>query len=384
MQLMPNPTNTFEEPAYRKDVQHVPSMRWSLRLGSVSGIDIYVHWTFLILLLWILMSYLVQGETLALAARALALITAIFGCVVLHELGHALTAQRFNIQTRDITLLPIGGIARLERIPSNPYEELVVVAAGPAVNLVIAAALFLFLFVTHQFELSVRPYHSFLTQIMWVNISLLVFNLIPAFPMDGGRILRALLAQHMDYLRATQIAARAGQFIAVLFGVWGLVSANPFLVFIAMFVFAGAHQEFEYTQARALLHGISVRSAMITQFQFLQESDMLTTVVEKLLSGMQEDFPVLNGGKVAGVLTRNRIIKALAERGPDIPVGEVMDRACPSVQDNEPLEDTVEKMRESGCTVEPVLHDTELVGLLTLEHINELTEIRSALRRVHT
>src|SRR5947209_2165421 len=199
-------------------------MRWSLKLGQIKGIKIYMHWTFLILVGWIFMVYLGQGQGIALALRGVGFILTVFGCVVLHELGHAVTAQRYHIRTRDITLLPIGGVARLERMPREPRQELWVALAGPAVNVIIAAVLGAILWLKGAFASVAtiwRVSGSFLNQLMYVNLFLVAFNLIPAFPMDGGRVLRALLATRLDYARATEIAARVGQGLAIVFGFLG-------------------------------------------------------------------------------------------------------------------------------------------------------------------
>src|SRR5688572_19607479 len=212
-------------------------MRWSLRILTVSGIGIYVHITFLILVAWIGAIFFQSGGAVH-AVHGIVLILAVFACVVLHEFGHALTAKKFGIKTRDITLLPIGGVARLERMPEDPKQELWVALAGPAVNVVIAAVLFVVLQFTGGMEspstLSVTG-GPFLGRLLIVNSCLVLFNMLPAFPMDGGRIVRALLAMRMDYMKATQIAAGLGQGMACLFGFIGLFS-NPFLVFIALFV----------------------------------------------------------------------------------------------------------------------------------------------------
>src|SRR6266498_2277312 len=235
-------------------------MRWQWKLGNFAGIDVFVHATFLLLIGWVGYSYWLQNGTLAKVAEGILFILALFLCVVLHEYGHALTARKYGIKTRDITLYPIGGVARLERMPDKPIEELWVALMGPAVNLVIAAVLFAYLFfsgglvpITHLTIAS----GSFLTRLMTLNIWLAVFNLIPAFPMDGGRALRALLAMRMDYVRATQIAAHIGQGLALVFGLVGLFS-NPFLVFIALFVWMGAASEASAALTRSVLGGIPV------------------------------------------------------------------------------------------------------------------------------
>jgi Zn-dependent protease len=219
-------------------------MTGSWRLGKIAGIDVFVHATFFILLAWVALSaYLPRGSAAA-AASGVASILTVFGVVVLHELGHDLVARRFGIATREITLLPIGGISRLERMPEDPRQELQVALAGPAVNVGLAAAAYAALLVLGSGaidHMSVME-GSFLARLFSINLSLALFNLLPAFPMDGGRIFRALLALRMDRVRATEVAARTGQAMALLFGVAGLFF-NPLLVLIALFVWTGAAQE---------------------------------------------------------------------------------------------------------------------------------------------
>ena len=219
-------------------------MRWSWKLATVAGIGIYVHWTFFLIIGWIVMIRLGEGANAAGVLEGVAFILALFACVVLHELGHALTAKRFGIQTRDITLLPIGGVARLERMPEEPIQEFLVALAGPAVNVVIAAILAGVLWLSRGssgFVLESLQSTDFLMNLLVVNVFLVLFNLLPAFPMDGGRVLRALLTHFTgDYVAATQVAASIGQMMAILFGIVGLfVIYNPFLVFIALFVYLG-------------------------------------------------------------------------------------------------------------------------------------------------
>ena len=228
-------------------------MKWSWRIGRIAGIDVYVHSTFLLLLAWVAISHYLEHQRLADAAYGLFFIITLFGIVVLHELGHALTARQFGIRTRDITLLPIGGLARLERMPEDPRQELLVALAGPAVNVVLAGVLFAILAFTSGLAAlnNVKLVGgSFLANLVAVNVALAVFNLLPAFPMDGGRVLRAFLAMRMDYVRATQVAANIGQALALMLGFIGLSSNNPFLVFIALFVWMGAAQEASMVQMK--------------------------------------------------------------------------------------------------------------------------------------
>ncbi len=231
-------------------------MKWSWRIGRIAGIDVYVHATFLLLLAWVAISHYLENQRLADAAYGLFFIITLFGIVVLHELGHALTARRFGIRTRDITLLPIGGLARLERMPEAPRQELLVALAGPAVNVALAGMLLAILAFTSELVAlnDVKLVGgSFLANLVFVNVALAVFNMLPAFPMDGGRVLRACLAMRMDYVRATQVAANIGQALALMLGFLGLFSNNPFLVFIALFVWMGAAQEASMVQMKAAL-----------------------------------------------------------------------------------------------------------------------------------
>src|SRR5260370_11424740 len=297
-------------------------MSWSWRIGRIAGIDVYMHFTFLLLLGWLVaVHYLAHGD-LAEALGGLVFILTLFGIVVLHELGHALAARRYGIRTRDITLLPIGGVAGLERMPDDPKQELVVAFAGPAVNVVLAAGLYLGLALGRGLAPVgdvIQVGGSFVDQLFWVNVSLAVFNLLPAFPMDGGRVLRALLAMRMDYVRATQVAAYVGQAMALAFGLLGLFT-NPFLVFIALFVWIGAAQEASMVQMRTGLSGIPVSRAVLTDFHSVAPDDAAKRVLDLILAGSQQDFPVVDGGqggRVAGVLLRSDVLKALAQRASD-------------------------------------------------------------------
>ena len=357
-------------------------MRWQWKLGTFAGIDVFIHATFLLLIGWIGYSYWLQYGTIAKVVEGILFILALFLCVVFHEYGHALTARRYGIKTRDITLYPIGGVARLERMPDKPIEELWVALMGPAVNVVIAAILFVYLYLSRGLEpltdLTVAS-GSFLARLMAVNVSLVLFNLIPAFPMDGGRVLRALLAMRMDYVRATQIAANIGQGLAFLLGLFGLFN-NPFLLFIAFFVWIGASQEASVVQMRNSISGIPVTHAMQTQFETLSPSDRLDRVVSLILAGSQQDFPVLEDGQFVGVLTRDDFIKALSQQGRDTPVADVIRRNVPTVDSHEMVEMALMRLQESGTKTLPVMHRGRFVGLVTSENITEFLMIRSALK----
>lgn len=358
-------------------------MKWSWKIARLWGIDIYMHVTFLLIIGWLAVSYWFELHNLNAVFSGVFFILIVFLCVVLHEYGHALTARRYGIKTRDITLYPIGGVARLERIPEKPIEELWVALAGPAVNLVIGVVLVVVLFLTHNpitFQTLSLSSGSFMARLLTINLVLVAFNLLPAFPMDGGRVLRAILAMNMDHTRATQIAAGVGQAMAILFGFIGLFT-DPFLLFIALFVWIGAGQEASMTQIRNSLGGIPVSRAMLTQYESLSPTDTLARVVELILSGSQHDFPVVEAGHIIGILDRETFIKALTNKGQNAPVTEVMRRDVPEVDTHEMIESAISRLNESGARTLPVTHAGQLVGVITSENITEFLMIRSALRK---
>jgi Zn-dependent protease/CBS domain-containing protein len=358
-------------------------MGWSLKLVTVAGIRVQIHFTFLIFMAWIVLRGVFQGQSADVTIGNTAFMLGLFGCVVLHEFGHALTAQRYGIRTKDITLLPIGGVARLERMPDDPRQELWVAIAGPAVNVVIAALLYAWFYVSRGgVDLSgqnIIVSGSLLEKLLLVNITLVVFNLLPAFPMDGGRVLRALLAMRMDYTRATQMAASLGQGIALIFGLIGFLY-NPFLMFIALFVWIGAAQEASMVQMKSALAGIPVSAAMITDFQTLRPEDSLQQAIKLILAGSQQDFPVVDGGSVVGVLTRDALLRSLA-RGDGALVSEVMDRDIRIADEAEMLQSALQRLQECACRTLPIVRDHQLVGILTAENMGEFLMIQAALER---
>jgi Zn-dependent protease/CBS domain-containing protein len=361
-------------------------MKWSWKIARFWGIDIYMHATFLLIVLWVAFSYWVEFHNWSAVIGGVVFILALFVCVVLHEYGHALTARRFGVRTRDITLYPIGGVARLERIPDKPEEELWVALAGPAVTLAIAVGLFV-LMLALGIPPTIRSINlssgSFIARLFAVNVLLFLFNLLPAFPMDGGRVLRALLAMRMDYLRATQIAAGVGQAMAFLFGFVGLIT-DPWMLFIALFVWIGAEQESNMARIKSSLGGIPVSRAMQTNFETMSPQDSLARAVELILAGSQTDFPVVEDGRVIGILERDTFIRALAKGGQNQPVLDVMRRNVPEVDTHEMVESALGRLQQSGAKTLPVTHAGRLAGLITSENITEFLMIRSALQAVPT
>jgi Zn-dependent protease/CBS domain-containing protein len=357
-------------------------MGWSLPIFRVAGIQLRIHITFLLLIAWLAFGYYAQGGSAAAASRVI-FVLLLFLCVVLHEFGHAFAAKAFGINTPDITLLPIGGVARLERMPEEPVQELIIAVAGPLVNVVIALGLFVAGGSQALFNPStVEGGGGLIAQLLTINIMLVLFNLLPAFPMDGGRVLRALLATRMSYARATQVAATVGQGFAFFFGFLGLLW-NPFLIFIALFVYIGASQEAALAQMKDVSRRFPVSSAMVREFRTLSEDAALQEAVDALLATSQHDFPVVNEtGNVTGVLTRHDLIAALRKNDPTLTVGDVMRRDVPTVTTGTRFEDAFRIMQECNCPAVPVLDSMKrLVGLLTPENVTELMMVQSAMPR---
>jgi Zn-dependent protease len=395
-------------------------LRWSLRLGSLLGVPVYLHWTFLLLVAWLLAGPLMSGspEAMTAALRTGGFVLAIFGCVVLHEMGHALAARRYGIATRDITLLPIGGVASLERMPEKPAQELVVALAGPAVNVLIAALIIPAVLATEGLAaftagagrggaadaVALHRTH-FLASLGVVNVFLVVFNMIPALPMDGGRVLRSILAMTLpppnNRAKATAAAAAVGQVIALGFVIWGLFTGHFLLMLVGAFVFLGAGAEAQAEQVKSALQGLRVRAAMLTRFRTLRASHTLRHAADELLAGSQQDFPVLaddaesddDAGALVGVLTRTDLVRAMAAGRADDPVSSVMHTSCATVGEDEDLRTGLDRARASaapeaaavGCPVIAVVRPApghapdrihrpagRIVGLITPDNLTEL------------
>jgi Zn-dependent protease len=356
-------------------------MGWSIRLFNVGSTAVRVHLTFFLLLAWIAAVYWTRSGPAA-ALDGVIFIALLFVCVVLHEFGHVFAARLYGIRTYDITLLPIGGVASLERMPEKPGQEIVVAMAGPVVNLVIAAVLVFLLGV--QFDLTEMTQievaqSSLAARLAAANISLFVFNLIPAFPMDGGRVLRALLAIKLGYTRATRVAAGIGQGLAVVFALLGLLG-NALLVLIAIFIFLAASGEAGYVQAREFARGYLASQAMVTSFETLNPLATIDDAARLLLRTTQQDLPVVDGaGTLRGVLSREDLITALKERGGEAPVADVMTKEVPTVAANACLDTIFNRLQRGRERLVAVTDPQQrLLGYITAENLAELVMIRSA------
>ncbi len=360
-------------------------MAWSIKLFTLAGTAVRMHLTFLLLLAWIGGVLWLRGTPQD-AIAGIAFILVLFACVVMHEFGHIFAARRYGIRTPDVTLLPIGGVASLERMPEKPMQEIFVALAGPAVNAVIAIVLFAALGLRFDFsQMTVVEIvqSSFWAQVAFANVILFVFNLIPAFPMDGGRVLRALLAMRLGYTQATRVAARIGQGLAVVFGLLGLFG-NPMLVLIAIFIFLAASGEAGYVQMREVTRGHPVSDGMITSFESLGVMSTLDDAAALLLRTAQQEFPVLDGAsRLRGMVTRKAIGYALKTKDGGTSVLEIMDANVPTVPQTADLETAFHLIRRSPALCVAVTDPSgKLVGYLTPENISELLMI-SASREQH-
>lgn len=351
-----------------------PTTPGSLFVVRMFGVPVRFHFTFVLLVI-LLVVYGMEGPS---GAESAIYVLALFLSVLLHELGHALVGRRYGIRTAEIVLFPIGGVARVERNP-KPREELWIALAGPLVNIVLAVVLIgiaVAVSGTIRWEkVFERKSGELLGQIAAGNLILALFNLLPAFPMDGGRILRAMLAIKRSETVATEIAARAGRILAMLMGIYGVASANYMLVFVAFFVYLGAVQENAAVHGRALTQGVPVRDAMITDFRTLSHGQTIRDAANLLLSGSQQDFPVMHGEQVMGLLGRNALIRAMAQEGPDAYVASAMNREFVTLEPTMDLSEAMPYLAQAGsCAL--VLEEERLVGLLTSENMTEYLVLR--------
>ncbi len=367
-------------------------MKSSLSLGKFAGIRVFLHWTFFLLIAWIVFSQVSRGGNTTDVLANVGFVLAIFTCVVLHEYGHALTARRYGVKTEKITLLPIGGVASLERIPDDPKQELWVALAGPAVNVVIALILWVIIPVGYlSFErgiwgiiapsTDVTSAGGFLASLFGVNVSLILFNLIPAFPMDGGRVLRALLALKLGKVKATRIASNLGQILALGFVFMGLFLTpfNPVLVLIGVFIYFGAQSENTAVGYLEFLRDHTVREAMMTHFITLSPEETVRDAADKLLAGSDQDLIVVENEEAIGIMTKPLIINALKEHLTDRPVREVMLREFDRLDVNEKLANAYLYSQQKKHAFYPVLENNKLRGVIDLTNIHEFMMIRSAL-----
>ena len=347
------------------------------------GIKISVHWTFLFLIAWVVIVDIQRGLNLQQTLLSILFILALFVCVVLHELGHSFTAMRFGAEVKSITLLPIGGMANISKLPETPKEELLMTIAGPAVNVVIALVLYGILSAFGNVDFQETNFtaitgDNFLTMLLFVNLFIVAFNLIPAFPMDGGRILRALFSFRMDKLKATRLAKIAGQVFAVAFIFVGLF-LNPFLVIIGIFVFLGANAEYKTLKFSEFLKSYTVSEAIITDYYTVHPEAPLEEAAEQFLHHQINGLLVSGGNEPLGILTKNDIIKGLSEEGKNIPVKQVMSVDFETVGPSEPLDKVFQRMQTKKSLMVPVMKNDRILGILDMDTLQQFILVKSAM-----
>jgi len=334
-------------------------MGWSIPILRVAGIQLRIHITFLLLIAWIAFAYYAQGGSPA-AIGGVLFILLLFACVVLHEFGHALAGKAFGINTPDITLLPIGGVARLERIPDEPVQELVIAAAGPAVTALIALGAFIG---GGSWDYPPTTKTSIPDVLFTMNVVLLLFNLLPAFPMDGGRIVRALLTERYGPIRATQIAVGLGKIFAVLFGIFGLFSFNIILIVIAFFIFVGADAESRGVLVKAMLGHVRVRDLMSPSHGLVSPAMSVYDAAEQMLRERRLAYPVLENGRVVGLLAEPAVGRVPPNERRLTPVSKVM-RDVETVAPDDDLGRALQAMGSRDVPMLPVVQDGAMIGVL--------------------
>jgi stage IV sporulation protein FB len=361
----------------------------SIRLFSVKGIDIKVHITFPLILVWAAIQFgLLSRQGIQGALFGVIVTSILFVIVVLHELGHSVAALRYGVPVKEIVLLPIGGVAQLTRMPEKPIEEFVIAIAGPLVNFGLAIVLAIIAFAT-SLELGIgnmpltfsrlagASMQSVFAYVFISNLFLGLFNLIPAFPMDGGRVFRALLATRVDYARATSIAVTVGQGIAWLMALWGLLGGGFFIIIIAVFILIGASQEGQLVQLKKLFDGLSVEQAFSRGVKSLTPNSTLREAVDLTLTSFQSDFPVCEDERLVGLLTQSRLIEAINRLSPETPVGVVMEREITPVDPNDGLFQVQQRLAELKLDALPVVDKGTFLGLITSRDLNEAYRLLS-------
>jgi Zn-dependent protease/CBS domain-containing protein len=361
----------------------------SIRLFRVKGIDIRVHITFPLILVWAAVQFgWLNGQGMNGAIFGIIVTLLLFSIVVLHELGHSLAALRYGVPVKQIVLLPIGGVAQLARMPEKPIQEFVIAIAGPLVNVVLAVVLAIIApfagFVltvgnlsSNFLDLARASMSSVFAYVFISNLFLAGFNLLPAFPMDGGRVFRAILATRMSYPRATAIAVTIGQGMAWLLGLYGFLGGGFFIILVAIFIFMGASQEGQLVQLRSVLGGLRVEQAYSRHAQTLSPESSLKDAVDLTLNSFQADFPVCDGNNLIGILTHTRLIQSLNNYPPETLVRNVMVKDIPFVSPNEGLFDLQKQFTEFGIDALPVVDQGKFLGIITSKDLNEVYQLLS-------
>ncbi len=360
-------------------------MKWSYKIGMIYGIPLRMHVTFLMLIIGYAALFGYQYGSMG-ALRGVVLILLLFVCVVIHELAHSRQAQKFNVEVRDVTLLPIGGVSNMEQMPEEPKEELKIALAGPLASIALGGGLMIidivlgFNVLDFSFEKIATSFSYFPVYFAWINLLLAGFNLLPAFPMDGGRVIRAYLAQRMSYTQATNIAASIGKGFAIVFGIAGILF-NPILIIIAFFVYIGANSEEYSVMIRSVLKNLTVRDVMDTTCTVVSGATQISELVERIFHGTCKGIiPVEEESEYVGIITSEELISAIHEHPMETTVGDVVEREVPTVTPEERLDEVYIKMQKGQHNAYGVVVEGELVGVITLEDMRRAYSIKEAVR----
>ncbi len=346
-------------------------MKNAYPIGKLFGIPIKVHITFIFLLLFMSIMISHAGADISFL-YGMFIIVLIFLCVVLHEVSHSLVAKHFGINVRDIILLPIGGVAQIEEMPEDPKEEILIAIAGPLLSLTLSAIfLILSILVYGKSKIEIDIFSkNILMTLFTINLVLGIFNIFPAFPMDGGRVLRGVLALFMNHLKATKIAVSIGQLFAIFFIFFGIFY-NWWLILIGFFIYLGASSEEKMAEIRASIQGIPVRNAMLTNFTVLRPNQCLGDAIDKIIHTFQDNFPILDGDKVIGILTKQKLFKAIQENPIDTPIEEVVDKEYVTIHPDMPMSVLLKHFMEGNIPIILVMENDKLVGIINLEQIGK-------------
>lgn len=353
----------------------IPASPGSVGSIRLLGVPVRLHFTCALLLIFLIVTGLASNQS---AANYTLFMLAILASVLLHELSHALISSLYGIRTLEIVMYPIGGVSRLER-PAKPREEFWIALTGPFVNLAIAGAIFAVLYSKGRplnfFALNQPSDGNLADRIALGNLILAAFNLLPAFPMDGGRMLRAVLSGLKSETEATRIATWSGRMLAISMGLYGFIYL-PVLAFVAFFIYMGAAHEGAASRGRSLTQGIPIRAAMMTDYRTLSHGSTIGEAANLLLTTSQQDFPVMLGDQVIGLLGRNALLRGMASQGPAAYIAGFMDREFTSVAPDKDLAEVLPILPQAGaCAL--VMEDGRLLGLLTSENVSRFLLLRS-------
>ncbi len=373
-------------------------MKGSFQIARFANIPVLVHWSFALIFLWVVYVGFQEGWEWKAIGWSVLFVIALFVCVVLHEFGHALTARRYGVRTRDIILSPIGGVARLDRLPENPMQEFYVAVAGPMVNVGIMAALSpYFLLVSsatreqllsilrqyvgisdNVFVRDLTPFDFFIFGLVMLNGMLAVFNMLPAFPMDGGRVLRALLSIPLGRMKATRIAAWFGQFLAVLLVLYGFREGSPITILIGIFVFFMAANEYRMVRIDDILSKHTVADVLRPVFTRFYEKDTMERVAEAVAHGWEKHFIIVDEWqRPVGTLPEERIVQAVQQGAFDEPAEKFMLRGADALRLQDSLRDVFMHVQQHNTHLFPVYdHAERLVGVLDTDMLFQFIKMR--------